>query len=268
MEKFYEYIEKALPDHKGDAVLYKFKKQTVDEMTRRANELTARGLKDKDVISDLIIDEQRDVVGTYQAYAREKRKQERQRRSVIGNVIGSVVYLFMITVIFLGISFSTNAWGQTWVIMADGILLLVAYLLTLGVNRISGMKRVFHIFARVLLAVDIMVLTVALFIFMMAIVHVSKSWILIFGGLIAMFLADGLFASLTKQKLAVINWLIYIPSISAMLFIIIGALDIAAWSLAWLVIPAALIIDLLIIIISISSNSKYDEEVIDAWKEN
>lgn len=199
---------------------------------------------------------------------REKRKQERQRRSVIGNVIGSVVYLFMITVIFLGISFSTNAWGQTWVIMADGILLLVAYLLTLGVNRISGMKRVFHIFARVLLAVDIMVLTVALFIFMMAIVHVSKSWILIFGGLIAMFLADGLFASLTKQKLAVINWLIYIPSISAMLFIIIGALDIAAWSLAWLVIPAALIIDLLIIIISISSNSKYDEEVIDAWKEN
>lgn len=268
MEKFYEYIENALPDKKGDAVLYKFKKQTVDEMTRRANELTARGLKDKDVISDLIIDEQRDVVGAYQAYAREKRKKDRHRRSVLGNVIGSVVYLLLITIVFLGLSFSTNAWGQTWVIMADGILLLIAYLLTLGVNRISAMKRVFHIFARVLLAIDIMVLTVALFIFMMAIVHVSKSWILIFGGLIAMFLSDGLFASLTKQKLAVINWLIYIPAISAMLFVIIGALDIAAWSVAWLTIPVALIVDLVIIIVSISSNSKYDAEVVDTWKEN
>lgn len=268
MERFYEYIEKALPDKRGDKVLYKFKKDTINEMTLRANELTARGLKDKDVISDLIISEQKDIVNTYKAYAIAKRERDRHRRFLVGNIIGCVVYVLMLVVIFLGVSFSTGAWNMTWVIPTDGLLLLISYLMTLGINRIIGMKRIFHIFARLLLASNIVVISVALFIFMMAILHVPKSWVIVFGGLLAMFVADGTFATATKQRLAIINWLAYIPAMSAMVFVILGALAITKWSVAWFVMPLALLIDLIIILVSVRRNNRIDEEVIDAWKES
>lgn len=268
MERFYEYIEKSLPDKNNDRILYKFKKETLDSMTARANELTARGLKDNDVISDLIISEYKDIVNVYKAYAVEKRKKERKRRFAIANVIGCVIYVLMLLIVFLGLSFSTGAWGTTWVIMVDGILLLISYLLTLGISRILEMKRVFHILARILLAINIVVISVAVFIFMMAVLHIPHSWVIVFGGLLAMFVADATFASATKQKLAIINWLAYIPAMSAMIFVIIGALSIVKWSVAWVIIPLSLVLDLIIMLISISRNNRYDEEVIDTWKEN
>lgn len=268
MERFYEYLEKNLPDKNNDKFLYKFKKETLDKMNTRANELTARGLTDSDVISDLIISEHKDIVSIYNAYSAEKRKKERKRRFNIANAIGCVIYILIILITFFGVSFSTGAWGKSWVIIVDGLLLLVSYLLTLSINQIIGMKRIFHILARVMLAINIVVISVAVFIFMMAVLHVPHSWVIIFGGLLAMFAADAVFASATKQKLAIINWLLYIPAMSAMIFVIIGALAIVKWSVAWIIIPLSLLIDLIIMFIAIAKNNRYDTEVVDTWKEN
>lgn len=268
MERFYQYIESSLPDKKGDKILYKFKMKTLDEMTQRANQLTARGLTDKDVISDLIVSEYKDIVEDYQKYEHEKKLKERRRKFAIGNVVGSVIYLFMLVICFLGISFSTKEWGTTWVMVVDGILLWVAYILTLGVNRIVDMKRVFHIFARILLAMDVVVISVAIFIFMMGVFHIPDSWVIVFGGLFAMFFADASFASITKQRLAIFSWLAYIPAMSTMLFVIIGALGFLPWKVAWVIIPLSLLVDLIVIIVKIKANTSYKEEVVDAWKEN
>lgn len=268
MEKYFEYIEKSLPKGDDEKILYKFKKKTLDEMIERANQLSLRGLKDKNVLSDLVISEYEDIVDSYKSYAKEKAEKQRRKRFVIGNIIGSVVYIFTLLVVFLGISFSTHQWSLTWVIMVDGILLWIAYLLTLGVKRIVGLKSIFHFIARILLAIEVMVIAVAAFLLCMAVLHIPDSWLIVIAGVMCIFLADGIFASTTKKKLAIISWLCYIPAIAAMLYVIFGALAVFEWSVGWLIIPLSLVIDLIIIAVSIRANSKYDEEVVDAWKEN
>lgn len=268
MEKFYQYIESSLPNNSSDKILYKFKMKTLEEMTNRANELTSRGLKDENVLSDLIISEHKNIAQDFATYKEEKTLKTKRKRFAIANIIGSVTYIFVLIILFLGISFSTQQWGTTWVIVVDGILLWVSYLLLLGVNRVIDMKKMFHFIARILLAMSVVVLSVAIFIFMMAVLHIPNSWVVVFGGLFAMFLADGLFASLTKQRLAIISWLAYIPAMSAMLYVILGALKILKWSVGWVIIPLSLIVDLIIIIAVIKVNTSYKEEVVDSWQEN
>ena len=53
-----------------------------------------------------------------------------------------------------------------------------------------------------------------------------------------------------------------------MLFIIICALELVAWSIGWVMIPLSLLIDLAIIIIMLQKNKSYKEEVADSWQES
>lgn len=267
MENFYQYIEKSLPKKPNDPTLYKFKKKVLDEMTSRANELTSRGLRDKKVIDDLIISEWADIKDDYEAYANESKLKRRRKNLLIGNVIGSIIYILVLIVTFLGLSFATQEWRTTWVIVVDGILLWVSYLLALGVNRVLDMKRIFHFIARILLMMSIVVLFVAVFIFLMAVMHISHAWVTIFVGLFTMFLGDGILATMTKQKLAIISWLLYIPAMSAMLFIILGALSIISWTTGWIIIPLSLILDGIIMFAAYKKNTNYKEEVVDEWQE-
>lgn len=267
MENFIQHIEASLP--KGnDKTLYKFKKKTIDEMTELANSLTATGLKDDKVLSDLVISEYSDIAEQYEAYANEKNIQRRRKRFALGNIIGSAVYIVTLIIVFLGVSFATQEWGLTWVIVADGFLLWATYLCALGVNRIVKMKRIFHGFARILLAIGTMTFSVAVFLFCLGLFQMPYSWLIIIGGIALMFVLDAIFATVTKQKLAIIFWLIYIPPVFAMLFIIICALELVAWSVGWVMIPLSLLIDLAIIIIMLQKNKSYKEEVADSWQEN
>ena len=44
MESFIDYIENTLQGERDDATLYHFKRQLLDKMTERANEITQGGL--------------------------------------------------------------------------------------------------------------------------------------------------------------------------------------------------------------------------------
>ncbi|MBR6393105.1 MAG: hypothetical protein IKS12_07435, partial [Eubacterium sp.] len=191
-------------------------------------------------------------------------------RNLILNIIGSAIYLLLIIVVYLGVSFVTKAWNMTWAIVVDGVLLWVVYLLSLGVRKFTSMKRIFHIIARAFLAGAIIVSTVAVFLFVVAVTDntTPNRWLIVIFGLMAMFVFDGLYASVAGHRLAIINWLLYIPVIATFLFIIIGALAIMPWSVAWIIIPLSLILDLAIILIAIGKNKLEKLEVADAWNEN
>ncbi|MBR2133195.1 MAG: hypothetical protein IJ851_00615 [Eubacterium sp.] len=268
MDRFYDYIESSLPKSSDDDYLYKFKKSTLEKMTARANELTARGLKDENVLYDLVIDENKDIIKEYQQYYVEKNEAKKRRRFALINVFGSLIYMLMLVVVYLGISFSTREWGMTWVIMVDGVLIWLSYILALLINKTAELKKVFHILARLLLAADVMVISVALFIFMIGVLHMPSSWVIIIAGIMLMFVADGIYASVSKQKLAIINWLLYIPAIGTMLFIIVCALHFVSWSTGWLIIPLSLLLDVLIMVVAIVKNNNAEREVIDSWQEN
>ena len=112
----------------------------------------------------------------------------------------------------------------------------MAYLLSLGVGKITSMKRIFHIFARILLAMDVMVLTVAAFLFSLVMIGFLKSWVIVIAGVALIFVVDGIYMYRTKVRLAIINWLIYIPVVATMLYIILSGLGILAWNTGWMLI--------------------------------
>ncbi|MBE6719494.1 MAG: hypothetical protein E7571_02415 [Ruminococcaceae bacterium] len=268
MNSFIEYINSVLPDDENDTVMYKFKKKTYDEMNERKSEVSARGIHNEKVIDDLIISEHPNLQKEFEEYSAKERAKAKAKRNVILNTVGSVIYLIATVVIYLAISFSTHDWGTTWAIIVDGVLIWVGYILFLGVKRITEMRRIFHIFARILLAGMNIVLTVAVFIFIIATTDLPKSWVTIIFGLISMFVCDGAFAVLMKHKFAIINCLLYIPVIATFTFIIFGALEVMKWSIAWIIIPLSLIVDLVVILIAIAKNKQSKLEVADIWNEN
>lgn len=268
MDRFISYINSALPDKKGDKILYNFKKKTLDEMNARAVEVNSRGgITERRVLEDLIISEHSDLAAEYTAYHQKKKAEIRARRSIIGNIIGSVAYLLLLVTVFLFISMTTHMWRMTWIIVVDGVLLWIVYLLGLAVQKFASMKRIFHIFARIALFGAVVNFMVALFLFIVAVTDLLHSWLLVILGLILAFLCDALFATFTKAKLRIVYWLIYIPVIATFLFIIFGAMNWLAWSVAWLMIPLSLVLDLIIIVAAIAKNNAEKMEVTDIWKE-
>lgn len=268
MEQFIKFIDNKLPDQNGNEILFRYKRKLLDEMNERYLEVSRRGITNQKVICDLIISEHPNIEKEYKQFYIKETASARTRRRIILNVAGSVIYILSVIILFLGISFVTQRWGQTWLIVVDGILLWVAYLLSMGVKKFTSMRRIFHIPARMCLALDVMVVTVAAFLLALVMTDFARSWVIVIAGVAAMFVSDALYAYFTKRKLAIILYLIYIPAIAAMLYIILSALGILAWSTGWLLIIFSLVLDFIIMYVSMVRNSRYKQEVIDTWKEN
>ncbi|MCM1285744.1 MAG: hypothetical protein NC213_03810 [Acetobacter sp.] len=268
MEQFIKYIDGQLPSKPGNDLLFKFKRKTLEEMNGRYAEVMTRGISNQKVISDLIISEHPDLMKEFAKYEAEEKTKIRDKRKTILNIAGSVIYILCLLVFYLGISFLTQKWGQTWLIIVDGILIWVAYLLTLAIKKITTLKKIFFIFARILMAIEVMVITVAVFLFCLVMFNLSHSWLIVISGIALMFVADAVFALYTKQKLAIINVLGYMPVVATMLYIILSAAGILAWNTGWLLIIMSLVLDFIIIAASIGRNKHYKQEVIDTWKES
>ena len=269
MERFVQYINSTLPDKAGNELLYRFKKKVLDEMNERALEVSGRGgIQSRTVIEDLIISEHSELAKEFESYEARELAIAKARRRFFGNIIGSVAFILLLVTAFLGISFVTGMWKYTWIIVVDGILLWVVYLLALGIKKLISLKRIFHFFARILLFGAVVVAMVAVFLTVVALTDLPHSWLIVIVGLILAFICDGVFASAIKARLRILYWLIYIPVIAVFVFIILGALNIIAWNIAWIIIPLSLIIDLAVIYAAINKNKSEKMEVEDIWNEN
>lgn len=269
MEQFIKFIDNQLPDQRGNEILFKFKRKLLEEMNQRYLEVSGRGISNQRVISDLVISEHNDIRKEYNEFYIAETAAQRTRKNIIMNVVGSVLYILCIIVLFLGISFMYDAmgvsvWGKTWLIVVDGILLWVVYLLNIGVKKFTSLRRIFHLFARICLGMEVMVASVAVFLFVLVVIGYSKSWVILIAGVASIFIADAVYAAATKRKLRIINYLFYIPAVAAMLYIILSAVGVLMWNL----IIFSLILDFLVMYASFSRNRHYKQEVVDAWKEN
>ncbi len=270
MKTFVDYIEESCAGLKDDKILYGYKRMLYEEITERANEITASGLKDERVLDDLIRDEYPNLKENYKSYYNAKTKEIRAKRSRKLIAIGSVFYAIMVIVAYLGISFLTQSWGTTWLIIIGGYFSLIIFLLSFAIKKLCTMKRIFHPIARILTAICIMMATVFVFLFALAYLHMPRAWTIVIVGIMVMFIADAVFATVTKQKLFIINYFLYIPSVFTMLYIVLGAFSVVSWKWGWLLIILGLIIDAVIMMSVVADNSKYvyHQEVEDVWNEN
>ncbi|MCD7872672.1 MAG: hypothetical protein LUG21_05140, partial [Clostridiales bacterium] len=68
--------------------------------------------------------------------------------------------------------------------------------------------------------------------------------------------------------LVLINYLLYIPPVFTMLYVILGAVSAVEWNKGWMLVPVAVLIDVLISAVSLIINEKKKTEAENEWKEN
>ena len=266
MQQFIDYLDSSLPDKHNDKILYKFKRRLLDEMNERYLEVSRRGITNQKVITDLIISEHADIQKEYDKYYSGEMAKKKAQRRVLTRVIGSAIYFIAMIILFVVMNFYSIP--HTWLLLVDGFLLWICYILTLGVIKITSFKRIFHIFARLLLGFDVLIFSVAAFLFVQIGIGFSRGWVLIIAGIALIFVCDAAYAHFTKVRFAIIYYLTYIPIIATMLYIVLSALYILSWGTGWLLIILSLLVDVIIMYASVLSNRRYKQEVIDTWQEN
>lgn len=268
MEQFIKYIDSELPPQKNNELLYKFKRSVLDEMNLRYSEVMKRGITNTKVITDLVISEYPDLKSDFEKFSLQQGAKAKSKRKLILNFAGSLIYILCLIIAFLGISFVTRKWSYTWLIIVDGILLWVSYILHISMKKVLTFKKIFHIFARLIFAGELMILSVAIFLFVLKFTGNPLSWLIVIAGVAAMFIGDSALAVAAKRRLAIMNILISIPVVATMLYIILSAAAITAWHTGWLLIIFSLILDFVIISATIYKNKKQKQEVIDTWQES
>lgn len=268
MEQFIKYIDSQLPPQDNNRLLYKFKRSVLEEMNLRYSEVMQRGITNTKVITDLVISEHPDLESDYKAFCTSYNAKDRAKRKFILNTAGSLVYIVCLIIAYLGISFVTQKWSFTWLIVVDGILLWTVYILHLLMQKVMTLKKVFRILARLLLAGQLVISFVAVFLLVLKFTGSPLSWLIVIAGVASMFIGDAVFLLITKRKLAIMNILLYIPVVATMLYIMLAAASVLTWSTGWLLIIFSLLLDFLIITLKIGSNKKHKQEVIDTWQES
>lgn len=270
MSDFIDYIESAFSGEKDDGTLYRFKRQLLEKMNERANEITHTGLKDEKVLYDLVTGEFSDLKKDYSDFCVKDKLKKRDSLLNKIMIIGTPTVALLSVAIFLTIGFITDLWSPAWVVIPDMVLLWTVFLLSEGINRITRLRRLFHPIARVMLALAVMCVTVPIFLILLSVFQLDKAWTFVPFGVICIYIADAVYAFVTKQKLRIINYLIYIPAAAPMVYVILGGLEIVPWDPGWLIVIFAVIADFIIVAAKAVSNLRYQyrPEVDAAWSES
>lgn len=254
MNRFIEYIEASCKNLGNDQSAYHYKKKILNEMTKRADEITKAGLKDEKVLTEIITNEFGDLEAGYAVY---EKKIRRKKLLKVGLPVGGLIFLILMFVAYFTVSALTGAWNKTWLIIVGGVFALVIFCLSLAIAKLCTMRRVFHPIARVLIAGCALLFAVFMFLFFLMMMPELLVWPILPGGVIIALLCDLVFAFVTKQKLRTISLFVYMPTVSTMLYIILSAYNIVSWSAGWPIILLGLAADVAYIIYVIISNMKY-----------
>ncbi len=258
MRDFIEYIETSCEKLPDNHITYLYKRQILDEMTERANEVTRSGLRDEKVLADLMADEYPELEKNYYVWAKAYKKKKLGKTMRLVMALGGLVFFIAMFITYFEVSKATGAWDKTWLIIVGGIFSMIIFYISFLIKRICNMRRIFHPIARFLIAGCVMLFTVFMFLFalMMRPIDIAV-WPILMIGVALMLICDIIFAFATKQKFRTITAFVYMPAIFTMLYIILAAYNVVSWIAGWPIILLGIVVDLLLIIAIALSNAKY-----------
>ena len=267
MATFTDYVEKSFEGMNESKLLYRFKQVKIAEMTERANEIISAGLKDNKVLSDLIISEYPDLKGEFKKYIKQLKSEKKKQKKSKLIASAAVCYILALTLVYLAVSFTGGLWSKTWLIMVGGIVIPLVIVTVILISKASKSKDVFTPGARLLIFSGVYLLAAFVFLCLIMLTEISKAYLVFIGAVAVAMIADAAFAFLTKQKFAIFTYLLYIPAVASVVYVLTCLMGILSWHPGWLIIVAALIADVSIITLRLIQGSKYDEEV-DVWNED
>ncbi len=255
--KFIDYIENSLSDVSYDEILYNFEKKTADEAEKTECRVRKAGLDDEKIICDLLVSEHEDIREKYGEYRRAELKRRREHRMHVLFAKGTPIYFLAAVAVYLLMSFATHAWSRTWLAIIVAVTVWYDAVGGWFVYEIAAKRRALHVIARVILALGVMLTSVCVYLHFQMLLPFINCWVIVTGGVIAMYCADVIFAAVTKQRMMIINVLIYVLAASPMLYVILCGVRVLRWDTGWLLIIGAIFLDILIVAGVLVNRRKY-----------
>ncbi len=259
MKKVNDYLNSAFAGLPDTALARKFKTGLVEQTAARADELTARGLRDDNVLCDLIIGEHPDIPGEFQKLVESERKKKRAANFVKFNLLGTVLYSLVVVCAFLAVLFCTDI-KHSWLILEGGFSLLAIYYSAIAINRLSKRKSIFHPVSRFLLAVCVMLAATFVFLVLLLVFGVKYSFLAFIIGAVLMLAADELYAYFSGQRFLLTFVLLYLPIQTALVYVALCIPGILPWHPGWLIILLSVIADVAIVLAKLIINSRDEAE--------
>ncbi len=267
MNNFLEYIDKSFENMKETESLYRYKQKLIAQMTERANELVASGLKDDKIICAIIMEEYPDLEGRYKAAVNRKTEMSKKsRRSSLLAVVG-MGGIFALVCVYLAVSFLTGAWGKTWMILLGGILavLVLAFIAVSG--KLTKKSGKFGAVPRILCVASVFLIATYIFLFTTIIVPVPGSWISFVLAVPFAMIFDMLLSFKFNKKTGIFSIIFYVPVIFTMIYAFLGISGILPWHPGWLLILLGVFVDFVIIAVRLLSGTRVKEDE-DEWSED
>ena len=257
MQNMTAYIENRFKNTPYDDILLQFERLLLDEWDETAARVTKAGLTDKTVLFDLFLSKHPALDDEYAAYRKAELKKRREKALHKFLLWATPVYYLIMVGVYLAVSFATQNWRQSWLIIIGFVTLWVDTVGVLLVAEIASKRPIFHPIARVILGLSVMMTATLVYLTGLMIYRIPHFWVVFPAGVFAMYCVDAIFAKKTGQKLRIINYLIYVPAAAPMVYVVLAGVHLIPWHPGWLIVPLSLIIDVLIIVGKVIENSKY-----------
>ncbi len=267
MNNFLEYIESSFKNMKETESLYKYKQKLIAEMTDRANELVATGLRDDKIIAQIIMGEYPDLVSAYQREQNTKKKKGNfLQRSALA-IVGIICFVFGLVVTFLAVSFATGAWSRTWLILVGGIFIALIVAMIIFSSKLIGKTGKFTIPSRLMCIASVFLFAVLYFLVMTLVFHVKGSWISFIFAVPLSLILDVILSVYFNKKTGILSVLIYLPVIFTLLYAALSIAGIIPWHPGWLLILLGVFIDMVIAVVRLLKINKETKEEDYSWSE-
>ncbi len=268
MKNFLEYVDKSFEGMKETESLYRYKQKLIAEMTERANELVAAGLKDDKIIAAIIMEEYPDLVGAYKAKMKEKATMSKKSRNGSLLAVGVLGGIFGVVCLYLAISFLTGAWGKTWMLLVGGIFAVLVLLFVALAGKLTKKKGKFGFASRILSAAAVLLIAVYMFLFTTIIVPVPGSWIIFILAVPFAMIFDMLLSYKFNKKTGIFSILLYVPVIFTLFYVVLGIAKVLPWHPGWLLILFGVLVDIILVAVKLLFGTKVNVEEDDSWSED
>ena len=243
IDRFKRYLEREFRAIKPTKAAYEKREEMLTQLLEKEQDLKIKGMTDDDLIYDMCIDSLGDVRQNLIDFENRSKKVKTAKRNVLLGLIISVAFVVIIVAAYLITSFALgNAWGKTWLIIVGGIFFGAACVSTLG--AVLLMKKKKYLIAQLFLDLDIVLLTVFVFLVLQILFGFSKSWLaflvmpVILIGVLAVML------DLSGTKLKYLGYGAFVEIFCVMLYIILG-ITMGLWHPYWILCLVGIIIDII-----------------------
>ncbi len=267
MNNFLEYIDKSFENMKETESLYRYKQKLIAQMTERANELVAAGLKDDKIICAIIMEEYPDLAGKYKESMKKKSEMSKKSRTGSLMAVGTLSGIFGAVCLYLAVSFLTGAWGKTWMLLLGGIFAVIVFLFIAISGKLTKKTGKFGFFSRFLCSAAVFLIATYMFLFTTIIVPVQGSWIIFILAVPFAMIFDMLLSYKFNKKTGIFSLLLYIPVIFTLFYVVLGIAKVLPWHPGWLLILLGILVDFVVVGIRLLSGTKVKEEE-DRWSED